>query len=37
MTFNAMPYDIIRHILVGTRENVIENYDFDSQLNIVYT
>ena len=26
-----------KHILVGTRENVIENYDLDSQVNIVYT
>ena len=25
-----------KHILVGTRENVIENYDLDSQVNIVY-
>jgi len=26
-----------KHILIGARENVIENYDFDSQVNIVYT
>ena len=26
-----------QHILVGNRENVIENYDLDSQVNIVYT
>ena len=25
-----------QHILVGNRENVIENYDLDSQVNIVY-
>jgi hypothetical protein len=25
-----------KHVLVGTRENVIHNYDLDSQVNIVY-
>jgi len=26
-----------KHILVGSRENVIHNYDLDSQVNIIYT
>lgn len=26
-----------KHILIGARENVIENYHLDSQVNIVYT